>query len=196
MRRTSPGGCGPSTGRHSTGRPALPCTHPTRAVIEGVGQQLALVRDSLVAAGAPITSVRATGGALRSSPWAETVAAALETPLEITDDTAGSGFGAAIVGRRALGAESHPCALPADVWARPYRTVSPDPAAVRTAARARPLVERCYEMLRGLSVQRRRPWRRCPGAVTVRWRRRSHRPHPPGRRDGTGGRPLDARPSQ
>ncbi|GAQ64239.1 gluconokinase [Streptomyces scabiei] len=126
--------------------------HLTRAMIEGVGQQLALVRDSVVAAGAPITSVRATGGALRSSLWAEIVAAALDMPLEITDDTAGSGFGAALLGWRALGAVSHLSALPADVWARPYRTVSPDRVAVRRMADARPRVERCYEMLRELSA--------------------------------------------
>ncbi|MET7652965.1 gluconokinase [Streptomyces sp. NPDC005486] len=126
--------------------------HLTRAMIEGVGQQLALVRDSVVAAGALITSVRATGGALRSSLWAEIVAAALDMPLEITDDTAGSGFGAGLLGWRALGAVSHLTALPADVWARPHRTVSPDPVAVREMAGARPRVERCYEMLRELSA--------------------------------------------
>lgn len=131
--------------------------HMTRAMIEGVGQQLALVRDSVVAAGAPIASVRATGGALRSSLWAEIVAAALDMPLEITDDTAGSGFGAALLGWRALGAVPHLCALPADVWARPHRTVFPDPVAVRRMAQTRPWMERCYEMLRDLSAQHRRP---------------------------------------
>ncbi|MEH0433402.1 gluconokinase [Streptomyces stelliscabiei] len=124
--------------------------HMTRAMIEGVGQQLALVRDSVLAAGAPIASVRATGGALRSPLWAEIVAAALDSPLEITDDTAGSGFGAALLGWRALGAVDHLSALPADVWARPHRTVHPDPVAVRRMSQARPLVERCYETLRGL----------------------------------------------
>jgi gluconokinase len=131
--------------------------HMTRAMIEGVGQQLALVRDSVVAAGAPIASVRATGGALRSSLWAEIVAAALDMPLEITDDTAGSGFGAALLGWRALGVVSHLSALPAGVWARPHRTVFPDQVAVRRMAQNRPRVERCYEMLRDLSAQHRSP---------------------------------------
>ncbi|WP_405513234.1 gluconokinase [Streptomyces canus] len=126
--------------------------HMTRAMIEGVGQQLALVRDSVVAAGAPIASVRATGGALRSSLWAEIVAAALDMPLEITDDTAGSGFGAALLGWRALGAVPHLSALPAEVWARPHRTVLPDPVAVRRMAQSRPRLERCYELLRDLSA--------------------------------------------
>lgn len=124
--------------------------HMTRAMIEGVGQQLALVRDSVVAAGTPIASVRATGGALRSSLWAEIVAAALDMPLEITDDTAGSGFGAALLGWRALGAVPHLSALPAEVWARPHRTVLPDPVAARRMAQSRPRLERCYEVLRDL----------------------------------------------
>ncbi|CAM5299164.1 gluconokinase [Streptomyces aurantiogriseus] len=126
--------------------------HMTRALIEGVGQQLALVRDSVVAAGAPVASVRATGGALRSSLWAEIAAAALDTPLEITDDTAGSGFGAALLGWRALGAVPDLAALPADVWSRPHRTVLPDPVAVRRLAEVRPRLERLYAVLREFSA--------------------------------------------
>ncbi|MFC9502875.1 gluconokinase [Streptomyces sp. NPDC057002] len=124
--------------------------HMTRAMIEGVGQQLALVRDSVVAAGAPITSVRATGGALRSPLWAEIVAAALDMPLGITDDTAGSGFGAALLGWRALGAVPDLSALPADVWSRPHRIALPNPVAVRGMAEARPRVERLYATVREL----------------------------------------------
>ncbi|MET9972318.1 gluconokinase [Streptomyces sp. NPDC006356] len=126
--------------------------HITRAMIEGVGQQLALVRDSVVAAGAPLASVRATGGALRSSLWAEIVAAALDMPLGITDDTAGSGFGAALLGWRALGALPDLSALPAGVWSRPRRTVLPDPVAVQRMADARPRVERLYAVLREFSA--------------------------------------------
>jgi gluconokinase len=124
----------------------------TRAMIEGVGQQLALVRDSVVAAGAPLASVRATGGALRSSLWAEIVAAALDMPLGITDDTAGSGFGAALLGWRALGAVPDLSALPADVSSRPQRTALPDPVAVQRMADARPRVERLYAVLREFSA--------------------------------------------
>ncbi|MDG9709468.1 gluconokinase [Streptomyces sp. DH10] len=126
--------------------------HVTRAMIEGVGQQLALVRDSVVAAGAPVASVRATGGALRSSLWAEIVAAALDMPLGITDDTAGSGFGAALLGWRALGAVPDLSALPVGVWSRPHRTVSPNPVAVRRMVDARPRVEQLYAVLRELSA--------------------------------------------
>jgi gluconokinase len=121
--------------------------HMTRAMIEGVGQQLALVRDSLLAANAPITSVRATGGTLRSPLWAEIVAAALDMPLEITDDTAGSGFGAALLARHALGAlpsltSPVPCAR------RAHRTVTPDPTAARRLAETRGLSEQLYQLLR------------------------------------------------
>ncbi|MFD3504286.1 gluconokinase [Streptomyces sp. NPDC058676] len=120
--------------------------HMTRAMIEGVGQQLALVRDSLLAADAPITSVRATGGALRSTLWAEIVAAALDMPLEITDDTAGSGFGAALLARHALGAL--PSLTSPVPGARAHRTVTPDPAAARRLAETRGLSEQLYQLLR------------------------------------------------
>ncbi|MFF5965065.1 gluconokinase [Streptomyces collinus] len=126
--------------------------HMTRAMIEGVGQQLALVRDSVVAAGATVTSVRATGGALRSPLWAEIVAAALDMPLGITDDTAGSGFGAGLLGWRALGAVPCLSALPPGVLNRPHRTVRPDPVAARRMTDARPRVERLYTLLREFSV--------------------------------------------
>lgn len=126
--------------------------HLARAMIEGVGQQLALVRDSVVAAGTPVASVRATGGALRSSLWAEIVASALDMPLGITDDAAGSGFGAALLGWRALGAVPDVSALPTDVWSRPHRTVLPDRGAVRRMADARPRVEALYAVLREFSA--------------------------------------------
>lgn len=122
--------------------------HMTRAMIEGVGQQLALVRDSLLAADAPITSVRATGGALRSPLWAEIVAAALDMPLEITDDTAGSGFGAALLARHALGAL--PSLTSPVPGARAHRTVTPDPVAARRLAETRGLSEQLYQLLRGM----------------------------------------------
>lgn len=122
--------------------------HMTRAMIEGVGQQLALVRDSLLAADAPITSVRATGGALRSPLWAEIVAAALDMPLEITDDAAGSGFGAALLARHALG--DLPSLTSPVAGARAHRTVAPDPTAARRLAETRGLSEQLYQLLRGV----------------------------------------------
>jgi gluconokinase len=118
-------------------------------MIEGVGQQLALVRDSLLAAGATVASVRATGGALRSPLWADIVAAALDMPLDITDDAAGSGFGAALLGRHALGDLPSPTSPP--TGARPHRTVTPDPVAARRMADTRHLTEQLYQLLHGIA---------------------------------------------
>jgi gluconokinase len=85
--------------RHDHGRAAI-----TRALVEGVAQQLALVRDSMLAAGATVDTIRATGGALRAPLWTDALAAALDTPIQVVDDNAGSGLGAAALGWRALGA--------------------------------------------------------------------------------------------
>lgn len=126
--------------------------HLTRAMIEGVGQQLALVRDSLLAAGSTVTAVRATGGALRSPLWAEVLAAALDMPLEITDDAAGSGFGAALLGWHALGALPSLSSPTSEAGFRTHRTVTPDPVAARRMATTRHLTEQLYRLLRGM------PW--------------------------------------
>ncbi len=125
--------------------------HMTRAMIEGVGQQLALVRDSMSAAGAPVSTIRATGGALRSPLWAEVMAAALDMPLEITDDAAGSGHGAALLGLRALGGLPALTSAPAPAKTRAHRTVIPDPVAARRMAAIRPLTEQLYQTLSAAS---------------------------------------------
>lgn len=108
----------------------------TRAMFEGIRQQIGLVRDSLVAASAPVTTVRATGGALRSTLWAQVVAA-------------GSGYGAALLGWHALGGLP---SLTGAAWSRPHRTVTPDPAAVRRMAATRHLSERAYRLLSDLAL--------------------------------------------
>ena len=46
--------------------------------MEGVCQQLALVRDAFSATDVPVGEVRATGGAVASSLWVRTLAAALD----------------------------------------------------------------------------------------------------------------------
>jgi gluconokinase len=134
--------------RREHGRAAI-----ARALVEGVGQQLALVRDALLAAGARVESVRATGGAFRARLWADVLAAALDTPLEIVSGAAGSGYGAALLGWRALGAlpsldlRPFPGADPGE----PGRTVRPDPHAARRMRQTRPLVERAHLALRELT---------------------------------------------
>lgn len=119
-----------------------------RALIEGVGQQLALVRDSVLSAGARVETVRATGGAFRSGIWADVLAAALDMPLDITHESAGSGFGAALLGWHALGAL--PSLDDAVRIHRPGRSVRPDAHAAQRMSATRHLVERAHLLLREL----------------------------------------------
>ena len=119
----------------------------TRALVEGVAQQLALVLDA-VRSVADVHAVRVTGGAFRSDLWATVLASALGLDLELADDSEGSGVGAALVGWRALG-EFPDLTVAADLIT-PVKTISPDPDAVRHYARARPAVERLYQALRDL----------------------------------------------
>ncbi|ATE52041.1 gluconokinase [Actinosynnema pretiosum] len=119
----------------------------TRALVEGVAQQLALVLDA-VRSVAEVRLVRATGGALRHELWASVLCAALDVPLEITEDTGGSAVGAALLAWRSLG-ELDSLAGTADLVV-PERRYEPDPDAAAHYAAARPGVERLYEALRGL----------------------------------------------
>ncbi|MBP2475307.1 gluconokinase [Crossiella equi] len=119
----------------------------TRALVEGVAQQLALVRDAVADTGAEINPVRATGGAFRSRLWASLIAAALDTTLEVTEDSEGSGLGACFLGWRALGALE--LAEVADL-VTPTEVEHPDPGLAEHLAAARPKVEQAYRALRGL----------------------------------------------
>ena len=76
--------------------------HLVRAALEGVCLQTRLILDSLDALD-PVTSVRATGGAFRSSLWAEVMAAAIGRPLAIVGRAEGTALGAAALGLYALG---------------------------------------------------------------------------------------------
>lgn len=66
--------------RRSHGRAEMTC-----AMVEGVAQQLALVRDAVADAGAEVRAVRATGGGFRSRVWADAIAAALDIDLELAE---------------------------------------------------------------------------------------------------------------
>lgn len=118
----------------------------TRAMVEGVAQQLALVLDAVLDTGVEVTHVRATGGAFRSALWGRVTSAALGRPLELTEGEGGSGLGAVLLGWRALG-ELPSLAAAADLI-HPARTIDPEPDQVRRLARHRPLVERAYHALR------------------------------------------------
>jgi gluconokinase len=115
--------------------------HLVRAAIEGVCQQLALVRDAVAATGSPVREVRATGGAVASPLWSRTLAAALDLPVRLADSPEGTGLGACLLGLHALGA------LPdldvATALVAVHDPVSAHPADVELYRRLRPLVERC-----------------------------------------------------
>ncbi|SCL29599.1 gluconate kinase, FGGY family [Micromonospora pallida] len=77
--------------------------HLVRAGLEGVCQQLALVRQSLHDVGITIEEIRATGGATRSPIWRQMLADVLGVPIGFPVDHEGSAYGAALVGMRAIG---------------------------------------------------------------------------------------------
>ncbi|MBP2340242.1 gluconokinase [Saccharothrix coeruleofusca] len=118
-----------------------------RALVEGVGQQLALVLDA-VRSVADVHAVRVTGGAFRHPLWASVLASTLGLPLEVAEDSEGSGVGAALLAWRALG-ELPSLEVAADLVV-PTRTIEPDPEAVAHYLRARPGVERLYQALQDL----------------------------------------------
>ena len=77
--------------------------HLIRAALEGVCLQLALVLQSMRAAGLEITQVRATGGVMKSDLWRDVLAAALDIRVDFAEGQEGSSFGAALLGMEALG---------------------------------------------------------------------------------------------
>jgi gluconokinase len=77
--------------------------HLTRAALEGVCQQLALVLASLRDAGNEVREIRATGGFAQSALWRQLLADALGMPIGFPAGHEGSAFGAALLGMQALG---------------------------------------------------------------------------------------------
>jgi gluconokinase len=128
--------------RREHGRAAI-----TRAMVEGVGQQLALVAESVE----HLTEIRATGGAFRSPVWGHVVAAALDRPLAMTGDEGGSGLGAALLGWRGIGALGS-LADVADLIV-PTETLAPEPDLAARLAAARPLVTRAHDALAALLAE-------------------------------------------
>ena len=114
--------------------------HLVRAAVEGVCQQLALVRDSFDAEGFPVTEVRATGGAVASELWVGVLAAALNAPVAVADTPEGTGMGACLLGLHALGAL--PDLDQAAALVHVGEPTHPDPANADLYARLRPLVEK------------------------------------------------------
>lgn len=111
--------------------------HLVRSAVEGVCQQLALVRDAL--GDRPVREVRATGGAVASDLWVQTLAATLDLPVRVAASPEGTGLGACLLGMHALGALPDLDAAAALVAV--HDPVEPDPQDAETYRRRRPLVE-------------------------------------------------------
>ena len=121
--------------RREHGRP-----HLVRAAVEGVCQQLALVRDAFDAVGLPVREVRATGGSVASPLWVQTLSSALDLPVRLADSPEGTGLGACLLGWHALGAL--PDLEQATALVAVREPVEPDPDDAALYRRLRPLVER------------------------------------------------------
>ncbi|GAA1633753.1 gluconokinase [Actinoplanes couchii] len=121
--------------RREHGRP-----HLVRAAVEGVCQQLALVRDSFDAEGAPLTEIRATGGAAASRLWIDVLAAALDLPVAVADVPEGTALGACLLARHSLG--ELPDLDRAATLVPTGDVTRPDPADAALYRRLRPLVEK------------------------------------------------------
>jgi gluconokinase len=123
--------------KHSHGR-----GHLVRAALEGVCQQLALVYDSIRAAGNEVREVRATGGFARSPLWRQMLCDVLGVPIGFAAGEQGAAVGAALLGMEALGAIES-----IDIAAATVRItdeITPDPAAVSMYRRQRPLFDGLY----------------------------------------------------
>jgi gluconokinase len=125
--------------------------HLVRAAVEGVCQQLALVRDAVAATGAPVVEVRATGGAMAAPLWSGTLAATLDLPVRLADSPEGTGLGACLLGLHALGALPDLDTATALVGVRD--PVTADPADAELYRRLRPLVEQSTTSLAGVLDQ-------------------------------------------
>ncbi|MCW2776970.1 MAG: Carbohydrate kinase, FGGY-like protein [Frankiales bacterium] len=121
--------------------------HLVRAAVEGVCQQLALVRRDLPG---PVREVRATGGAVTSSLWLRVLTDALDLPVAVADSPEGSGLGACLLGLHALGVLPDLDAAAALVHVGP--ALQPDPAVATRYRRARPLVEQVVAALSALDL--------------------------------------------
>ncbi|MEU4220780.1 gluconokinase [Actinoplanes sp. NPDC026623] len=121
--------------RREHGRP-----HLVRAAVEGVCQQLALVRDTFAAEGIAMTEVRATGGAVASDMWVGVLAAALDLPVSVADTPEGTALGACLLARHAVG--ELPDLAGAAALVAIGEPTRPDPDAAGLYRRMRPLVER------------------------------------------------------
>jgi gluconokinase len=119
--------------------------HLVRAAVEGVALQLALVLQSMRAAGLEIDEIRATGGVMQHPLWRDTLADAFGMRVGFPEGLEGSSFGAALLGMQALGI------IPSiDVAAEmiPVRdSVKPDAARAAVYSSLLPIFDDLYDAL-------------------------------------------------
>jgi gluconokinase len=119
--------------------------HLVRAALEGVCQQLALVRASLRDAGNTVREIRATGGFARSALWRQMLCDALGQDVGFPDGHQGSGFGAALLGMEALGVIAS-FDRAAELIAVD-QVLTPDPGAAAVYAAMLPIFDALYDAL-------------------------------------------------
>ncbi|MFC7550858.1 gluconokinase [Plantactinospora sp. GCM10030261] len=119
--------------------------HLIRAAIEGVCLQLAVVLDSVRAAGNEVREIRASGGFARSPLWRQTLADVLGVEVRFPVGHEGSGFGAALLGMQALGMV--PSIEVAAELVEIEETVRPDPEAAAVYAALLPTFADLYDAL-------------------------------------------------
>ena len=119
--------------------------HLVRAAVEGVCLQMAVVLDSVRAAGAEVREVRATGGFARSAFWRQLLTDALGVEVQFPAGTEGSSRGAALLALVALGLVDGLDAAGEGVGVEEVRR--PDPAASAVYAELRPMFESAGETL-------------------------------------------------
>ncbi|AGZ43647.1 gluconokinase [Actinoplanes friuliensis] len=114
--------------------------HLVRAAVEGVCQQLALVRDTFADEGIAMTEVRATGGAVASELWVGILASALDLPVAVAETPEGTALGACLLARHALGELPDLDQAAAMIGINDH--TRPDESDAALYRRLRPLVER------------------------------------------------------
>jgi gluconokinase len=119
--------------------------HLIRAALEGVCQQLALVLDSVRAAGNEVREIRATGGFARSALWRQMLTDVLGTPIGFPTGHEGSSFGAALLGMDALGLV--PSIDVAADLVEINEVLTPDREAEQVYAGLRPTFDQLYDEL-------------------------------------------------
>lgn len=117
-----------------------------RALMEGVGYEVATCLDGLRDIGVPPGELIAIGGGAKSDLWAQIKADILGVPVYRPRYTEAASLGAAILAATAVGLVSDPAAT-ARAWNPPVQTFTPNAEATRTYTDRRTLFEDVYAAL-------------------------------------------------